>query len=109
MTTSPVLQPFALGDLRLKNRVVMAPLTRSRSSTQGVPPSFAADYYAQRAGAGLIVSEATNISPQAVGYAFTPGIWSDEQVERAGGHGAGSRQRRADRPPTLAYGPHLAP
>ncbi len=82
MTTSPVLQPFVLGDLRLKNRVVMAPLTRSRSSTQGVPPSFAADYYAQRASAGLIVSEATNISPQAVGYAFTPGIWSDEQVER---------------------------
>ena len=79
-TTSPVLQPFTLGDLRLKNRVVMAPLTRSRSSTEGVPPAFAADYYGQRATAGLIVSEATNISAQGVGYAFTPGIWSDAQV-----------------------------
>ncbi|WP_305069247.1 alkene reductase [Lichenibacterium dinghuense] len=78
---SPVLQPFTLGDLDLKNRVVMAPLTRSRSSTEGVPPPFAADYYAQRAGAGLIVAEATNISPQGVGYAYTPGIWSDAQVE----------------------------
>ena len=77
---SPVLQPTDLGDLRLKNRIVMAPLTRSRSSTEGVPPDFAADYYAQRASAGLIISEATNISPQAVGYAYTPGIWSDAQV-----------------------------
>lgn len=74
---SPILQPFTLGDLTLKNRVVMAPLTRSRSSTEGVPPDFAVDYYAQRANAGLIISEATNISPQAVGYAYTPGIWSD--------------------------------
>ncbi len=81
MPTSPILQPTTLGDLHLKNRVVMAPLTRSRSSMEGLPPRFAADYYAQRANAGLIVSEATNISPQAVGYALTPGIWSDEQVE----------------------------
>ncbi len=78
---SPVLQPVRLGGLELKNRIVMAPLTRSRSSTEGVPPAFAADYYAQRATAGLIISEATNISPQAVGYAFTPGIWSEAQVE----------------------------
>ncbi len=77
---SAVLRPFTLGDLALKNRVVMAPLTRSRSSTEGVPPEFAADYYAQRASAGLIISEATNISPQAVGYAYTPGIWSEAQV-----------------------------
>ena len=73
--------PLAVGELDLPNRIVMAPLTRSRSSHDGVPPAFAADYYAQRAGAGLIVSEATNISPQAVGYALTPGIWSDEQVD----------------------------
>ena len=79
--TSPVLQPVKIGDLDLKNRVVMAPLTRSRSSTEGVPPPYAVDYYAQRAGAGLIISEATNISPQAVGYALTPGIWTDAQVE----------------------------
>jgi N-ethylmaleimide reductase len=79
--SSPVLQPLTIGDLALKNRIVMAPLTRSRSNDDGVPPSFAADYYSQRADAGLIVSEATNISPQAVGYALTPGIWTDEQVD----------------------------
>ena len=78
---SPVLEPVVLGDLKLKNRIVMAPLTRSRSSTEGVPPPYAADYYAQRATAGLIISEATNISPQAVGYAYTPGIWSEPQIE----------------------------
>ncbi len=77
---SPLFQPFTLGDLQLKNRVVMAPLTRSRSSDEGVPPDFAADYYAQRATAGLIVSEATNISAQGRGYALTPGIWTAEQV-----------------------------
>lgn len=77
---SPVLQPVTIGDLQLKNRIVMAPLTRSRSDDEGVPPAFAADYYGQRAGAGLIITEATNISPQARGYAMTPGIWSDAQV-----------------------------
>jgi N-ethylmaleimide reductase len=74
------MQHATIGDLSLANRVVMAPLTRSRSSTEGVPPDFAADYYAQRASAGLIISEATNVSPTAVGYAYTPGIWSDDQV-----------------------------
>ena len=78
---SPVLQPVRLGDLELKNRIVMAPLTRSRSSIEGVPPDYAPDYYAQRATAGLIITEATNISPQAVGYALTPGIWNETQVE----------------------------
>ena len=81
MSASPVLQPFRLGDLELKNRITMAPLTRSRSSAEGLVPSYAADYYAQRASAGLIVSEATNISPTAKGYEYTPGIWSDAQVE----------------------------
>ncbi|UDL93294.1 alkene reductase [Lichenihabitans sp. PAMC28606] len=80
-TTSTLFQPFALGDLTLKNRIVMAPLTRSRSSDAGVVPPYAADYYAQRATAGLIVSEATNISSQARGYALTPGIWTPAQVE----------------------------
>jgi N-ethylmaleimide reductase len=73
--------PVAVGDLELPNRIVMAPMTRSRSDEQGRVPEFAADYYAQRADAGLIISEATNISPQAVGYALTPGIWSEDQVE----------------------------
>jgi len=78
---SPLFQTFTLGDIPLRNRVVMAPLTRSRSSDDGVPPPFAADYYAQRASAGLIVSEATNVSAQARGYALTPGIWTPAQVE----------------------------
>lgn len=78
---SPLFQPFTLGTLELPNRVVMAPLTRSRSDGAGVPPDYAATYYAQRAAAGLIVSEATNISAQARGYAKTPGIWTDAQVE----------------------------
>ncbi len=81
MPSSPLFESFMLGDIPLRNRIVMAPLTRSRSSDDGVPPAFAADYYAQRASAGLIVSEATNISAQARGYALTPGIWTPAQVE----------------------------
>jgi N-ethylmaleimide reductase len=79
-TLSPMLQPVTIGNFHLKNRIVMPPLTRSRSSEEGIPPAFAGDYYAQRASAGLIVTEATNISPHARGYAYTPGIWSGEQV-----------------------------
>ncbi|MGB4913015.1 MAG: alkene reductase [Candidatus Dechloromonas phosphoritropha] len=76
-----LLTPVRLGALELKNRVVMAPLTRCRCANPGyVPTEMMARYYAQRAGAGLIVSEGTIVSPQARGYPFTPGIWSDEQV-----------------------------
>jgi N-ethylmaleimide reductase len=78
--TNAFFAPVTVGDLELPNRIVMAPMTRSRSDERGRVPGFAADYYSQRADAGLIVSEATNVSPQAVGYAFTPGIWSQEQV-----------------------------
>ncbi|WP_050476247.1 alkene reductase [Herbaspirillum rhizosphaerae] len=78
--SSPVLQPVTIGDLQLKNRIVMAPMTRSRADNFGVLPDYAADYYAQRAGAGLIVTEATNISAEARGYPRTPGIWSEAQV-----------------------------
>jgi N-ethylmaleimide reductase len=80
VSVSPVLQPVTIGSLRLKNRIVMAPMTRSRADDAGVPPGYAADYYAQRAGAGLIITEATNISAQARGYPRTPGIWTDNQV-----------------------------
>ena len=80
-TDSRLFQPFALGGMTLPNRIVMAPLTRSRADDAGVLPPFAADYYAQRASAGLIVSEATNVSAQARGYAFTPGIWTGPHVE----------------------------
>lgn len=75
-------EPFTLGDLELPNRVLMSPLTRSRSKQPGdIPWELNATYYAQRAGAGLIISEATQVSQQGKGYAFTPGIYSDEQVE----------------------------
>jgi N-ethylmaleimide reductase len=69
-----------LGPYTLANRIVMAPLTRSRAGSEGVPGDLQAEYYAQRASAGLLISEATNISPQGRGYAFTPGIFSEEQV-----------------------------
>lgn len=77
---SPILQPVTLGGLQLKNRIVMAPMTRSRADDHGIQPDYAAEYYAQRAGAGLIVTEATNISAQARGYTRTPGIWTDDQI-----------------------------
>ena len=80
MTT--LFDPITIGDLTLKNRVIMAPLTRARAVNPGrVPNALMAEYYAQRASAGLILSEATSVSPQGVGYEHTPGIWSDEQVE----------------------------
>ncbi|MBO9123747.1 MULTISPECIES: alkene reductase [unclassified Rhizobium] len=77
-----LFEPSALGDIALTNRIVMAPMTRARSTQPGdAPNAMNAQYYAQRASAGLIVSEATQISPQGKGYSFTPGIYSDEQVE----------------------------
>ena len=71
---------LAVGDLRLPNRVVMAPLTRARAGVERVPNALMAEYYRQRASAGLIISEATSVSPQGVGYADTPGIWSSAQI-----------------------------
>jgi N-ethylmaleimide reductase len=78
---SILFTPFQLGPLALRNRIVMAPLTRNRA-THGtdVPHALNAEYYAQRASAGLIIAEATQISPTGKGYAFTPGIYSPEQV-----------------------------
>ena len=78
--TSDLFQPVGLGSMTLANRVVMAPLTRSRAGRGDVPQAMNAEYYAQRAGAGLIVSEATQITRQGKGYAFTPGIETAEQV-----------------------------
>ncbi len=79
---SPLFQPFRLGDLDLPNRVVMAPLTRNRA-TPGTDAAndLTAAYYRQRAGAGLIVSEASQISRQGQGYIWTPGLYSEPQVE----------------------------
>ncbi len=76
----PLFLPYRLGDIELNNRLVMAPMTRSRALEQNVPNPIAASYYAQRASAGLIVTEATQVSPQGVGYIRTPGIHSAEQV-----------------------------
>ena len=77
---SNLIEPLTVGELNLPNRVVMAPLTRCRASAGRVPNALMAEYYVQRASAGLILSEATSVSPQGVGYPDTPGIWSDEQV-----------------------------
>jgi len=76
-----LFDPLKLGALSLPNRIVMAPLTRSRATPDGrVPTRLQLDYYVQRASAGLIISEATSVTPMGVGYAATPGIWSDEQT-----------------------------
>jgi 2,4-dienoyl-CoA reductase-like NADH-dependent reductase (Old Yellow Enzyme family) len=81
MAMPSLFDPLKLGDLTLKNRIVMAPLTRARSGVERIPGPLVAEYYAQRASAGLIISEATSVTPLGVGYADTPGIWSEEQVE----------------------------
>ncbi len=72
--------PFTIGDLELPNRILMAPLTRGRTGRDRVPNDIMVEYYRQRAGAGLIVTEATIIAPQAAGYVNTPGIYNAQQV-----------------------------
>ena len=76
-----LFDPITLGELQLPNRVVMAPLTRARAVENRVPNRLMVEYYTQRASAGMILSEATAVGPMGVGYANTPGIWSDEQVD----------------------------
>ncbi|MHA6492690.1 alkene reductase [Pseudomonas borbori] len=78
MTT--LFDPIQIGDLHLNNRIIMAPLTRCRADEGRVPNALMAEYYVQRASAGLIISEATSVTPMGVGYPNTPGIWSAEQV-----------------------------
>ena len=80
--TSPLLKPLQVGPVTLENRVLMAPLTRMRASAPGdVPNDLMREYYVQRAGAGLVISEGTQISPQGKGYMDTPGIFSPAQVD----------------------------
>lgn len=74
-------RPVRLGPFELSNRIVMAPLTRNRAGTGNVPQAMNVEYYAQRASAGLIITEASQISPQGVGYPNTPGIHTKEQIE----------------------------
>ncbi len=79
--TSDLFVPARLGACHLANRIVMAPLTRSRATADGLAVPLMAQYYAQRASAGLIIAEATNVSPQGRGYAYTPGIYNERQVQ----------------------------
>jgi 2,4-dienoyl-CoA reductase-like NADH-dependent reductase (Old Yellow Enzyme family) len=76
-----LFDPLQIGDLTLPNRIIMAPLTRQRAGDVRVPNALMAKYYAERASAGLILGEATSVTPEGVGYAATPGIWSQAQVE----------------------------
>jgi 2,4-dienoyl-CoA reductase-like NADH-dependent reductase (Old Yellow Enzyme family) len=76
-----LFDPLNLGDLKFPNRIFMAPLTRARAGDSRVPNALMAEYYAQRASAGLILTEATVVSAMGIGYTGTPGIWSAEQVE----------------------------
>src|SRR5215469_8721564 len=76
-----LFDPLRLGELSLPNRILMAPLTRMRAGAARMPNELMRQYYAQRASAGLILSEATVVTPMGVGYADTPGIWSRDQVE----------------------------
>ncbi|MCD5987402.1 alkene reductase [Pseudomonas sp. CDFA 553] len=94
MTT--IFDPITMGDLQLANRIVMAPLTRCRADEGRVPNAMMAEYYVQRASAGLIISEATSVTPMGVGYPDTPGIWSTDQVRGWSNitkavHGAGGK------------------
>ena len=78
---STLFEPLRVGSIELDNRIVMAPMTRSRADERGVQPAFVAEYYRKRASAGLIITEATNVSPLAKGYVRTPGVYTPEQVE----------------------------
>ena len=109
MPAPDLFSPFRLGPLPLPNRAVMAPMTRNRAGAGNAPTALNAAYYAQRAGAGLIVTEASQVSPQGVGYPGTPGIHSAVQIAgwRLRDRG-GARRRRADFLAALACRAHLA-
>jgi N-ethylmaleimide reductase len=81
IATKQLLEPFEMHDLTLANRVVLAPLTRARSGLNRIPNALMAEYYAQRASAGLVITEATSISPQGNGWNQSAGIYNDEMVE----------------------------
>jgi N-ethylmaleimide reductase len=78
---SNLFTPLTVGALELPNRILMSPLTRARSGATRIPNALMAEYYRQRASAGLILTEATSVDPMGVGYADTPGIWSQEQMQ----------------------------
>ncbi|WP_439953333.1 oxidoreductase, partial [Escherichia coli] len=76
-----LFDPIRLGAIEAPNRILMAPLTRGRATSEHVPAPIMAEYYAQRAGAGLILSEATGITQEGLGWPYAPGLWSDRQVD----------------------------
>ena len=79
--SQPLFTPAQVGSIELRNRIVMAPLTRMRANNPGhTPTELHADYYSQRASAGLIIGECTEVSPDAYGWADTPGLWGREHV-----------------------------
>ncbi len=78
---SKLSDPIKIGEFQLRNRIIMAPLTRCRADERRIPGALAREYYRQRASAGMIITEATSVAPMGVGYPNTPGIWSDEQVD----------------------------
>lgn len=86
MTNQTLFQPYDLGPITLANHIVMAPLTRNRAGAGLVLGELAATYYAQRASAGLLITEATQISPQAQGYQDTPGIYASSNRGLAQSH-----------------------
>jgi len=105
MSDQPLFTPYRMGDLDLPNRIVMAPLTRMRAQSHDhVPTALQAEYYAQRASAGLIIAEATAISPEGFGWADTSGLWTQEQVRGCRPCGWRSHRRAA-----LAHRRNLAP
>ena len=81
MKTKALFEPFNIGNLQLKNRIAMAPLTRGRAGEKRIPNDLMAEYYFQRSSAGLLISEATVISEQGIGWVDSPGIYTDEMVE----------------------------
>ena len=81
MTTSKLFQPLQMGDLELKNRIVLAPMTRGRAGNERIPNEVMAEYYFQRASAGLLITEATVVSSQGNGWIDSPGIYTDGMVE----------------------------
>ena len=96
LMTATLFSPLKLGAYQLKNRIIMAPMTRGRTGTKGIPDELVAEYYAQRASAGLIITEATAVDPRGDGWPGAPGIYNDEQeagwakvatsVHQKGGH-----------------------
>ena len=105
MNKEQLLSPFVLGGMSLKNRVVLAPMTRARAGKERVPNKLMAEYYVQRANAGLLIAEATSISEQGLGWVDSLGIYSDAHVSGWAGNRCCTCTRRSNLSTTLALWP----